>query len=127
MLRVLIVEDNRNFREIFRNQLYEYFPSIVIEEAENGEEAWQKMKGTPSHLIYMDIRLPGLDGLQLTHRIKTNYPDTKVIIMTAYGVPEYREAATRCGASCFLPKDSLNLGQVETLVKSVLSGLNKPY
>jgi CheY-like chemotaxis protein len=39
MLRVLIVEDNRNFREIFRNQLYEYFPSIVIEEAENGEEA----------------------------------------------------------------------------------------
>lgn len=93
MLRVLIVEDNRNFREIFRNQLYEYFPSVVIEEAENGEEAWQKIKGTPPHLILIDIRLPGLNGLLLTQRIKTDFPNIHIAILTSYNHPEYRQAA----------------------------------
>ena len=81
-----------------------------------------KLTLQPQILTFMDIRLPGESGLQVTQRIKTNYPDTKVIILTAYDVPEYREAATQCGASCFLAKDSLNIGQVETLVKSVFSG-----
>ena len=126
-LKTLIVENNATYRGLLRDSLQSLFPSMMIQEATEGNEALQKIDALRPELIFMDIRLPGESGLQLTHRIKTNYPDTKVIIMTAYDVPEYREAATRCGASCFLPKDSLNLGQVETLVKSVLSGLNKPY
>ena len=78
-------------------------------------------------IVFMDIHLPGDSGIELTHKIKTSYPDTKVIILTGYDIPEYREAATRCGASGFLTKESFNLRQVETLVKSVLSELDKPY
>jgi DNA-binding NarL/FixJ family response regulator len=126
-LKTLIVEDNATFRGLLRDSLQSLFPTMMIQEATEGNEALQRVDTFRPELIFMDIRLPGENGLQLTHRIKTNYPDTKVIILTAYDVPEYREAATRCGASCFLAKDSLNLGQVETLVKSVLSGLNKPY
>ncbi len=66
MLKVLIVEDNRIFREVFKKGLVDYFPSMVIEEAGNADEALQKIKGGPPHLIFMDIRLPGVNGLQLT-------------------------------------------------------------
>ena len=66
----------------------------------------------------MDIRLPGENGLQLTKRIKTGYPDTKVVILTSYDSLEYREAAIRCGANCFISKDSMNWQQIETLIKS---------
>jgi CheY-like chemotaxis protein len=70
MLRVLLVEDNVTYREVFRDNLCEHFPSVVIEEAATGEEALQKVTETPPHLIFMDIRLPGVNGLQLTRKIK---------------------------------------------------------
>ena len=126
-LKTLIVEDNATYRDLLRTALQSAFPSMMIEEATEGNEALQRVDTLRPELIFMDIHLPGENGLQLTQRIKTNYPDTKIILMTSYDIPEYREAATRCGASGFLPKDSLNLGQLETLVKSVLSGLNKSY
>jgi two-component system, response regulator YesN len=124
MLRVLIVEDHRNFRETFRSRLYEYSPSIVIEEAENGEEAWQKMKGTPSHLIWMDIRLPRLNSLQLTQRIKTNFPNIHIAILTSYDHPECRQAAFQYGADRFFVKDSFAWDEVEALVKSILPDMS---
>jgi DNA-binding NarL/FixJ family response regulator len=123
-LRTLIVEDNATYRGLFRDSLQSLFPSMMIQEATEGNEALQKVDTLQMELIFMDIGLPGEGGLQVTQRIKTNHPDTKVIILTAYDVPEYREAATRYGAICFLAKDSLNMGQVETLVKSVFSGMN---
>ena len=124
MLRVLIVEDNRKFREIFRDQLHKYFPSIVIEEAENGEEAWQKMDGTPPHLIFMDIRLPGLNGLQLTRKIKTDFPNIHIAILTSYDHPEYRQAAFQYGADHFFVKGSLAWDEVEAFFKSVLPDMS---
>ena len=74
----------------------------------------------------MDIRLPGENGLHLTEKIKTRHPDTKVIIMTSYDSTEYREAAIRYGANGYISKDSLNPGQLEKLVKSIIAELNNP-
>ena len=125
-LKTLIVEDNATYRGVLRDSLQSVSPSMIIQEATEGNESLQKVDTLRPELIFMDIRLPGDSGLQLTQRIKTNCPDTKVILMTAYDAPEYREAATQYGASCFFAKDSLSMGQIETLVKSVLSGLDKP-
>ena len=125
-LKTLIVEDNATYRGLLRESLQSAFPSMMIQEATEGNEALQKVDTLRPELIFMDIGLPGESGLQLTHKIMTNYPDTKVILLTAFDVPEYREAATRCGASCFLAKDSISMGQIETLVNSVLSATNKP-
>ena len=65
MVRVLIAEDNRVFREAFRTSLHERLPSLVIEEAGSGEEALQKIKGMPPDLIFTDMRLAGMNGLEL--------------------------------------------------------------
>ena len=125
-MRTLIVEDNASYREMIRDSLNTLFPSMVIHEASEGNEAIQKVGVFQPQLIFMDIRLPDENGLRLTERIKASHPDTKVIIMTSYDSVEYREAATRCGADAFITKDFLKPEQVETLVKSVLSRLNKP-
>ena len=92
---------------------------MVIQEATEGNEALQVVDALQPELIFMDIRLPGRNGLQLTQKIKKNYPNIKVIILTSYDILEYREAAIRCGASSFITKDSLDWEQIEKLVRSL--------
>jgi two-component system, response regulator YesN len=116
-LRTLIVENNASFRGMLREDLLNRFPSMVIQEAVEGKEALQRMEAFHPELIFMDLQLPGENGLQLTQKIKTSYPGAKVIILTGHDIPEYREAAARCGANAFISKDSLNARQLEELVK----------
>jgi YesN/AraC family two-component response regulator len=123
MLKVMIVEDNRIFREALKKGLLDYFPSMVIEEAANGDEALQKIKGGPPHLIFMDIRLPGVNGLQLTQRVKKDFPGINIAIMTDYDLPEYRQAAVQYGADRFFVKNSFKWDDLEALVQSISAGV----
>jgi DNA-binding NarL/FixJ family response regulator len=118
-LKTLIVEDNDSFRGILKKSLESLFPSMVIQEATEGNEALRVVDALQPELIFMDIRLPGENGLQLTQKIKKNYPNIKVIILTSYDILEYREAAIRCGANSFIAKDSLDWEQIEKLVRSL--------
>jgi DNA-binding NarL/FixJ family response regulator len=106
MERILIVDDNAFFLQFLKETLHSRFPSIDILEAANGEEALQKIKTLPPDTIFMDLRLPGENGLELTKKIKAQYPDIIVVILSNYDLPEYREAAYQCRANHFLPKDS---------------------
>lgn len=119
MLRILLVEDNRIYREAFKEHLCEHFPSMVIDQAENGEEALKKINAAPPHLIFMDIRLPGMNGLQLTQRIKKDFPNIRIAMLTGYDMPEYRKAAVQYGADGFFVKESLKWDELETLVKTI--------
>ena len=119
-LRTLIVEDAAGYREIIKDTLHTLFPSMIIEEASEGNEAVQKVGVFQPNLILMDIRLPDGNGLHLTQTIKASHPDTKIIIMTGYDSVEYREAAVRYGANGYIAKDSLNRVQLETLIKSLV-------
>jgi two-component system response regulator YesN len=120
-IKTLLVEDNNIFRQTFKETLQSRFPSVVIQEAAEGNEALQKVDAFHPELIFMDIRLPGQNGLELTRKIKARYPETVVIVLTDYDTPEYRKAAFQCGASCFFAKDSLDWGQFETMIKSHIS------
>jgi DNA-binding NarL/FixJ family response regulator len=106
MERILIVDDNAFSLQFLKETLHSRFPSIDILEAANGEEALQKIKTLPPDAIFMDLRLPGENGLELTKKIKAQYPDIIVVILSNYDLPEYREAAYQCRANHFLPKDS---------------------
>ena len=119
MLRVLIVEDNRIFREAIKKRLDDNFPSIVVEEASNSEEALQKINKASPHLIFMDIRLPGVTGLELTKKIKKDFPRINIAILTDYDLPEYREAANQYGADRFFVKSAFNWDEVTALIKSL--------
>ena len=119
-LKTLIVEDNASFREMLREKLQTLSPSMIIYEAAEGNEALQKVDALKPELIFMDIRLPGENGIQLTQKIKERYPNIKIVILTSYDSLEYREAAIRAGGNCFILKDSLGYVQIEKLVKSLI-------
>ena len=119
MLRVLIVEDNRVYREEFKESLCRHFPFMAVEEAENAEEALQKIDGNPPPLIFIDMRLPGINGFQLTQKIKKDFPSVRIAIVTGYDTPEYRQAALQCGAEGFLVKESLKWDEIDALVKQI--------
>ena len=116
MLRTLIVEDNRLFRQTLRESLQASFPEIVIDEAVNGDEALQRISASRPDLILMDLKLPGESGLGLTKKIKATYPDISIFILTNYDTPECQIAASRYGADRFITKDSFN--RLEKLIRS---------
>ena len=116
--RILIVDDNGPFRQTLRETLQTCFSTIAIDEAADGGEALQKVGAFLPDLIFMDIRLPGENGLELTKKIKATHPNITILILTSYDMPEYREAAFQYGADRFLAKNSLDRKELKELVKS---------
>ncbi len=106
MKRILIVEDNAFFLQFLKETLCLRFPWIDILEAANGREAMRKIEEFSPEAILMDLRLPGENGLELTKKIKAQYPNIIVVILTNYDFPEYRQAAYQSGADHFVSKDS---------------------
>ena len=119
MLRVLIIEDNQIFREAFKTILQERFPSIVIEEAGNGEEAVQRINEAPPDLIFADISLAGMNGLELARKIKNDFPRIRIAMLTGYDFPEYRRAASQHGVDRFFVKDSLDWKEIKEFVQDL--------
>ena len=121
MPRILIVEDNATFRQSLREILHSEFPSLDIIEASDGEEALQKVADLTLDLIFMDIKLPGENGLSVTKKIKARHPEIPIVILTSYDLPEYREATKESKADHFISKGSPT-NKILEVVKSVLSG-----
>ena len=121
MFKTLIVEDNATFRQSLKATLETEFPLMVIEEAEDGKEAMERVTTFRPDLIFMDIKLPGETGLDLTKRIKTNDTSIVIIILTSYDLPEYREAAQQYGADYFVSKGSSTREEILELVRSISS------
>ena len=116
-LKVLLVEDSRLFRQVFKQLLRTRFPSLEIHEASNGEEALAVTDQIAPSLIFMDIRLPDANGLELAQEIKARHPRIIMIILTGYD-SEYREAAGR-NADHFLSKRSTS-AEVFSLIENVM-------
>jgi len=119
-LRVLILEDNQFFREAFKTVLHDRLPALIIEEAGNGEEALQKIKGEPPDLIFVDMRLAGMSGLDLAQNVKRDFPFIRIAMLTGYDFPEYRRKASQFGVDRYFVKDSLDWRELEEFVQYLL-------
>ncbi len=117
--KVLLVEDDDGFRRSLAGLLASKFPSIAIAEAANGAEAMEKVKSFLPHLIFMDIKLPDQTGLEITNKITALHPEIRVIMLTSYDFPEYREAARKSGACGFLSKGSSTAEEIRDLVEEL--------
>jgi DNA-binding NarL/FixJ family response regulator len=117
--KVMLVEDNDGFRRSLAALLMSRFPSIVLGAAADGAEAMEKVESFLPQLIFMDIKLPGQSGLEVTRRIKALHPEINVIMLTSYDFPEYREAARASGAYGFLSKGSSTADEIQDLVKGL--------
>jgi len=120
MCHILLVEDNSFFRTSLKEMLALRFPKIKICEASDGEEALQKFSRKCPALIFMDIRLPGRNGLEITKIIKEADSGVEVAILTSHDNPEYRAAALNSGASRFFAKGNAGSDEIADFVKSTL-------
>jgi CheY-like chemotaxis protein len=120
MVSALLVEDNETFRKTLKSLLASRFPSMTLHEAEDGEEALLKVQELAPSLIFMDIKLPGQNGLQVTRKIRDSGCQATIIILTSYDIPEYRESAVESGADHFLAKNSSKAEDILNLVQSSL-------
>ncbi|MFA5081992.1 MAG: response regulator transcription factor [Hydrogenophilaceae bacterium] len=106
MFHTLIVEDNASFRYSLSELLSERFPCMVIDEAGDGAEALAKLAAQPPELIFMDIKLPDANGLELTRMIRTEDTVSVIVVLTSHDIPEYWEAAFQAGANYFISKSA---------------------
>jgi DNA-binding NarL/FixJ family response regulator len=104
-MRVMIVDDHPVTRDGLRSALMSSGEVEIVGEAASGEQAVQAVKEVAPEVIFMDVRLPGISGIEATRQIMTIAPETKVILFT---VEESRAAladAMRAGVSGYLLKD----------------------
>jgi DNA-binding NarL/FixJ family response regulator len=113
----MIIEDSIDFRELVRDSLLSQYPSMEIVEVGSGEEALERLRTYPPDLLFMDIHLPGKNGLEVTRMLRADRQDMTIIILSSYDLPEYREAAITYGANGFIGKDLMQSEKISTLVK----------
>lgn len=103
--RVMIVEDHTIVRQGLRLLLERNDQVVIVGEASNGQEAIELASALEPEVILMDIRLPDVDGLEVTRRIKADHPDIAVIMLTMHDNEEYVVGAVRAGAAGYVLKD----------------------
>jgi DNA-binding NarL/FixJ family response regulator len=107
VIRVLIADDQAMVREGLRLILDAQEDLDVVGEAGDGASALRAVAEHRPDVVLMDIRMPGMDGLQATERLlRGGRPGPRVLVLTTFGEDEYLYAAMRAGASGFLLKDS---------------------
>ena len=121
MCRTLVVEDNSAFRESLIGMLEGHFSTLVIEKAVSSEEALLKLSRFSPELIFVDIQLPGLNGLQLSKILRSKCEKAVIVVLTNHDTPEYRQAATQCGANFFISKDGSSVDEILDVVGSVVN------
>ena len=106
MIRVLLVDDQHLVREGIARLLRDVSDIEVVGEAADGTSAVALSLCTRPDLILMDVRMPGMDGVDATARIVHDRPDARVLILTTFDLDEAVHRALRAGASGFLLKDT---------------------
>ncbi|MGW4623327.1 response regulator [Streptomyces sp. NPDC004592] len=106
MTTVLVVDDQPLQRYGFRMLLDSVPETEVVGEAAHGAEAVRKTAELHPDVVLMDVRMPGMDGIEATRRIAAQGNRSRVLVLTTFDLDEYVHAALRAGASGFLLKDA---------------------
>jgi DNA-binding NarL/FixJ family response regulator len=121
MIRVVVADDQALVRGGFRLILQTQPDIEVVGEAADGREAVAQAQHQRPDVVLMDIRMPGMDGLEATRRLMTTQNPPRVLILTTFDLDEYVYDALRAGASGFLLKD-VRPEQLADAVRTVATG-----
>ena len=105
-IRVLLVDDQALMRMGFAMVLDAQDDLEVVGEAGDGAAAVTQVRALRPHVVLMDVRMPGMNGIDATKQITAEHPEVRVLVLTTFDLDEYAFAALRAGASGFLLKDA---------------------
>ena len=118
-LRVLLADDHVLVRAGLRKLLESIPDLLVVGEADDGMALLALIAQLQPDLVLMDIAMPGLNGLETTARVKKNWPEVRVVILSMHQNEEYVRQALRHGAAGYLLKDAAPL-ELDLALKAVL-------
>lgn len=121
MIRVLIADDHKLFREGIKSLLKEENGITVEVEVSNGAEILQKLESQTIDIVLMDIDMPQMNGITATHIIKEKFPDIKILVLSSYSELKFILDVMRAGASGYLVKDAENMDLV-TAIRTLVQG-----
>ena len=122
MLKLLVVDDEGEICEFLKSFFEERSYHVVV--ANSGEQALERVKHEKPQVVLLDIKMPGMDGVQTLREIKTKYPKTKVIMVTAIETRDKIEECLRLGADNYITKP-LSLEYLENDVKEKIESTVK--
>jgi DNA-binding NarL/FixJ family response regulator len=120
-IHVLLVDDQRLMREGLRILLELESGLKVVGEAENGEVALTAYASLKPDVVLMDVRMPGMDGVEATWRLRKQWPDARVVILTTFDDDEYIFEGLRADALGYLLKD-VSGSELARAVRTVAAG-----
>ena len=127
-IKILVVDDETDMRQLLKRSL-EPDLGCLVETASSGETALKILEESHFDMVLADIKMPGMDGLELLERIKREYPDLTVLMMTAFGQIETAVEAMKRGAYDFITKpfdhDALILRLQKAVERSRLLNENR--
>ncbi len=106
--KVFLVDDHPIVREGFRHLLEAEDGFSICGEADSGEETLKTIPDTEAEVAIVDISMDGMDGIELTRRLKDNDSDLKVLIVSMHGETRYVEDALEAGANGYALKDNIH-------------------
>jgi DNA-binding response OmpR family regulator len=115
--KILVIDDEKNIRLTLTQALEA--PGLAIDTAVNGEEALRKISVNDFQIILLDLKMPGMDGMEVLRQISLTHPDIRVIIITAYGSIDSAVEAMKLGAVDFIQKPFAP-DEIRSLVTSVI-------
>ncbi len=116
-MSILVVDDERNIRMTMSQSLEPL--GLPVLTAVNGEEALGLLRASPCAMVFLDLKLPGMDGLEVLRRIGVEWPGVRVIIITAHGTVATAVEAMKLGAVDFLQKP-FTPGEIRELARTIL-------
>ncbi|MFD8653105.1 response regulator [Streptomyces mirabilis] len=120
-VRVVLADDQQLIRTALRMVIADIEDVEVVGEAADGEEAVTRTEELRPDVVVMDIRMPGVDGIEATRRITTGAGESRIVVLTTFDDDDYAYGALRAGASGFLVKD-MALDDIIGAIRVVAAG-----
>lgn len=106
LIKLLLVDDHDLVRTAIARMLSDISDLQVLGQASSGEQAYSMLADLEPHVVLMDIRMPGIGGLEATRKIKQRFPQVKVLALSAYADDPFPTRLLQAGASGYLTKGS---------------------